>query len=223
MSYILDALRKADAERERGNVPGIHAQPMIGGSAPTATPGTRMPWPWIGAVALVGLLVLAAGWLLTRGETREVVAPRPAPIAAAPVTSPPPVAAAAATAAAPVPPAPPARVKEEPLPVIRQTLPPAAPTPAAKAVAKPSAAASSAGGEARIPALAELPDEIRRQLPKVSIGASSYSKKAADRILIVNGQVLHEGDPITPDLVLQQIKLRAAVLAFKGLRYEIAY
>ena len=49
MSYILDALRKADAERERGNVPGIHAQPTIGGSAPTATPGTRLPWPWIGA------------------------------------------------------------------------------------------------------------------------------------------------------------------------------
>lgn len=220
MSYILDALRKADAERERGNVPGIHAQPMIGGSAPTATPGTRMPWPRIGAAALVVPLVLAAGWLLTRGEKREVVESRPAPIAAAPVTSPPPV---AATAAAPVPPAPPARVKEEPLPVIRQTLPPAAPTPAAKAVAKPSAVASSAGGEARIPALAELPDEIRRQLPKVGIGASSFSKKAADRILIVNGQVLHEGDQITPDLVLQQIKLRAAVLAFKGLRYEIAY
>ena len=220
MSYILDALRKADAERERGNVPGIHAQPMIGGSAPTAAPGTRMPWPWIGAAALAVLLVLAAGWLLTRGETREMVAPRPAPIAAAPVTSPPPV---AATAAAPVPPAAPARVKEEPLPVIRQTLPPAAPTPAAKAVAKPSAAASSAGGAARIPALAELPEEIRRQLPKVSIGASSFSKKAADRILVVNGQVLHEGDQITPDLVLQQIKLRAAVLAFKGLRYEIAY
>ncbi|MGK2899453.1 MAG: general secretion pathway protein GspB [Burkholderiaceae bacterium] len=214
MSYILDALRKADAERERGNVPGIHAQPMIGGSAPTATPGTRMPWPWIGAAALAVLLVLAAGWLLTRGETREVAGSRPAPVAAAPVMSPPPMAAPAAA---------PARVKEEPLPVIRQTLPPAAPTPAAKAVAKPPPAASSVGGAARIPALVELPEEIRRQLPKVGIGASSYSKKAADRILVVNGQVLHEGDQITPDLVLQQIKLRAAVLAFKGLRYEIAY
>lgn len=216
MSYILDALRKADAERERGNVPGIHAQPMIGGSAPTAAPGTRMPWPWIGAATLAVLLVLvlAAGRFLTGGETREVAGSRPAPVAAAPVMSPPPMAAPAAA---------PARVKEEPLPVIRQTLPPAAPTRAAKAVAKPSPAASSAGGEARIPALAELPEEIRRQLPKVGIGASSYSKKAADRILIVNGQVLHEGDQITPDLVLQQIKLRAAVLAFKGLRYEIAY
>ena len=28
MSYILDALRRADAERERGTVPGIHAQPI---------------------------------------------------------------------------------------------------------------------------------------------------------------------------------------------------
>lgn len=28
MSYILDALKKADSERERGSVPGLHAQPV---------------------------------------------------------------------------------------------------------------------------------------------------------------------------------------------------
>ena len=28
MSYILDALQRADAERERGTVPGLHAQPL---------------------------------------------------------------------------------------------------------------------------------------------------------------------------------------------------
>ena len=28
MSYILDALKKADAERERGHVPGLHTQTL---------------------------------------------------------------------------------------------------------------------------------------------------------------------------------------------------
>ena len=34
MSYILDALRKADAERERGAVPDLHAQLLPPGSQP---------------------------------------------------------------------------------------------------------------------------------------------------------------------------------------------
>jgi len=221
MSYILDALRKADAERERGNVPGIHAQPIIGGSAPAATPraGTPpWPWPWIGMGALALALVL--GWFAWRGGSPAAPESRPAPVAVAPV------------AAAPSPPPVAVAPKEEALPVIRQTRP-AAPVPIAppaalaKTDAKPAAAAAapaaSIPGEARIYALAELPDDVRRQLPALSIGGSAYSKKAADRILIVNGQVLHEGDKVAPDLVLQQIKLRAAVLAFKGYRYEIAY
>lgn len=223
MSYILDALRKADAERERGSVPGIHAQPLAGGSAPPVPRRAPWPWPWMGAGALA-LLVLALGWFMSHRSPGDAGAPRPAPLATSTAVPPPSPSSAAAPAAAPQPVPP----KEEALPVIRQTRPaPPAPThvdkPLARADSRPAPAASSAQGDARVYALAELPEEIRRQLPKVSVGGSAYSKKAADRILIVNGQVLHEGDRITPDLVLQQIKLRAAVLAFKGFRYEIAY
>ena len=39
MSFILDALRKAEAERERGNVPSIHAQPVLPGVAPSGPAG----------------------------------------------------------------------------------------------------------------------------------------------------------------------------------------
>ena len=50
-----------------------------------------------------------------------------------------------------------------------------------------------------------------------------YSSTPSSRILILNGQVLHEGDKIAPDLVLQQIRLKAAVLLFRGYRYSIAF
>jgi general secretion pathway protein B len=71
--------------------------------------------------------------------------------------------------------------------------------------------------------VAELPDDIRRQLPNVTVGGSMYSPKPADRILIINGQVLHEGERIAPDLELQQIRLKSALLNFKGYRYAIAF
>lgn len=50
-----------------------------------------------------------------------------------------------------------------------------------------------------------------------------YSADAASRMLIVNGQVLREGESISSDLVLEKINLKSAVLAYKGQRYKINY
>ncbi|MDQ2735671.1 MAG: general secretion pathway protein GspB, partial [Pseudomonadota bacterium] len=71
--------------------------------------------------------------------------------------------------------------------------------------------------------LGKLPDALRRELPALAFGGASYSSDAASRMVIFNGRVFHEGDTIAPQLVLQQIKLKAAVLAYKGYRYEMAY
>ncbi|MDE1950478.1 MAG: hypothetical protein KGI35_17810, partial [Burkholderiales bacterium] len=61
MSYILDALRRAEAERERGLVPGLHSQP----NASAATVQRRGPLTLAAfAAAGVVLVVAAAGlWL----------------------------------------------------------------------------------------------------------------------------------------------------------------
>jgi general secretion pathway protein B len=60
MSYILDALRRADAERERGAVPGIHARPLqAAASTADAQPAAR-PWVW----AVLGLLLAVIGVVL---------------------------------------------------------------------------------------------------------------------------------------------------------------
>ncbi len=223
MSYILDALRKADAERDRGNVPGIHAQPSFGGAIPTRTPPATTPWLWLAAGALAVLIVGALAWYLI-GPMRsagEAAAPasRPQPIATAP--APATVAAAAVTtppvqATAPNPEAAPAVRKPRPTPT------PPSPSPSPNPVTAAADAKPTASGE-KVYTLAELPDDIRRQLPAVNVGGSMYSPKAADRVLIVNGQVLHEGDRIAPELTLQQIRMKAAVLSFKGYRYTIGF
>ncbi|MEO7152322.1 MAG: hypothetical protein ABIX46_11525, partial [Burkholderiaceae bacterium] len=70
MSYILDALRRADAdrERERGAVPGLHAQPL----APAATLVPR-PRAAIATGALALLVTAAAvGWALWRWQAEPV-------------------------------------------------------------------------------------------------------------------------------------------------------
>jgi general secretion pathway protein B len=215
MSYILDALRKADAERDRGNVPGIHAQPSFGDARPGGTPAKSRTAITIAFVAFAAAVVVVAlvalgGFLpwffMSRSAPPASAAVAPVAVAPAPV-----VPSIAPPIEAPKP-------RVEPAPVARKPKPVAPPaSPAVAPGAKPAATAE------RVYALAELPDEIRRQLPNLAVGGSMYSTKPADRILIINGQVLHEGDAIAPGLVLQQIRLKAALLSFKDHRFTIAF
>jgi len=74
-----------------------------------------------------------------------------------------------------------------------------------------------------VPTLEQLPAGLRQQIPNLSIGGSIYSEDPASRFLIINGQVVHEGHPVAPGLVLEQIRLKAAVLRFKGQRFGVSY
>ena len=69
MSFILDALRRADAERERerGQLPDLHARSL----SPRATPedpAAETAWLRIAAVATARLLAGLLAWLLLRAE-----------------------------------------------------------------------------------------------------------------------------------------------------------
>jgi len=66
--------------------------------------------------------------------------------------------------------------------------------------------------------------ECRRQragLPPLAFGGSIYSDTPANRLLIVNGQLLHGGDALGPGARLEQIKPKAAVISIRGQRFEI--
>jgi general secretion pathway protein B len=117
---------------------------------------------------------------------------------------------------------------------VQATAPPAPrprPAPTTTVAAKPAAAATTAPAplpaaskpDERIYAASELPDDIRRQLPALAVGGSMYSPTPKDRLVIINGQVLHEGDLISPDLMVERIRLKTAVLAFKGYRYTLPF
>ena len=231
MSYILEALRRAEAERQRGAVPHLHAQPALAGASDPSD-ARRPPWGlWLAVAVAALLLVSAAGWFLARDKS---VAP---PQATAPVQPPPtvtapppaPLGVAAVPAVVPVPLGMAALPPPMPMP-----MPIATPSPlavaakaaasAAPAVARPPAQASSTAAPvpAAIPSLAELPAALRQGLPPLSLGGIVHSAQAAQRLVILNGQVLHEGDRPTPELQVEQIRPRSVVLNFRGQAFELA-
>jgi general secretion pathway protein B len=245
MSYILDALQRADAERERGHVPGLHSQIV----PPTSrkVPRARRWQAWHTAAVVAALLAFAGLWWwlgqkdgaesATTSVTGAAVEATPAVPPAAPVTPPSPAAAVAATAPEPVlpilaPPRPePARPTPSKAPVNAVAEPAAAPAVAAPAppTATPPAPAPAAAIATREPAagpvrsFSELSPEARAQLPVVNVSGSTYSKNPALRMLIINGKVMQEGQEIAPGLKLETIGQRNAVLNHNGLRYSIGY
>lgn len=218
MSYILDALRKADAERERGAVPTLHSHATHADQGAQARLQAQA-WPAWGRSALVAALVilllvagyLAAQWLKpTPLAVPEVppIAPQIALQIATPAESPPVVPARSAPLTPTLVAPPPAAV--EAMPVVK-------PNVAAAAVPVASSAASP------ILKLADLPEATRKALPAIATSGAMYSDTPANRMLIVNGQLLHEGDKITPELLLERIELKSAVLVFKGQRFRISF
>ncbi|PQO93584.1 hypothetical protein C5614_22600 [Massilia phosphatilytica] len=216
MSYILEALKKAQAERQLGNAPTIHA-PQAVTPAPAAAAASRKPL-FVGLGA--GVLVVVAGALVL---WRAAPAPAPKPVAqAAAVRAPvPPAAHAPETLVVSAPPAPaPAPVHEReraPAPARVAEPAPSRPAPAAPApVAK-------AAPEDSLPFLQQLPDAQQRDIPRVTFGGYMYSANAADRLLIVDKALRHEGEEVAPGLVLEKLLPKAAVMNFRGMRYRVAY
>ncbi|WP_313171739.1 general secretion pathway protein GspB [Massilia oculi] len=239
MSYILEALKKAQAERQLGNAPTIHAPPPMYAAPDRARGGHRRPL-MIGLGLGLGVLVAAAAllWVRHGGE-------QPVRLAAAPVTVPTPV-SAPAPAPAPVPTAaavPPAAPAPAPAPAPREAAPVAAkPAPAKVAApappvrvaeapvsATPAAsepapvAAAQPAGEDNLRTLQQLPEAVRREIPQVSFGGYIYSPTPGESLLLVDKMLRREGEEVAPGLVLERLMPKAAVMNYRGTRYRVAY
>jgi general secretion pathway protein B len=275
MSYILEALRRAESERARGAVPGLHDQARPGGAAAMAERGRhldhdrnrnyRAPAIVISALAIAAAGVVS-GALWWRGHERPapqvsslVQAPKatgaapaaPSAPAESPTAAAGAVAATAPHAAAPAPAPPPVPVVPAPLPSPAPVLSKERP---AKSVDKPKIrqkvtkdihqrkSASPPSGSVSVPdaaaptapssrvdrppakeALPDMPPAIHAQLPALTISGITMSSNPLYRMVIINGQVLHEGDSAAPGVVVTAIRARTAVLHFRGYRTTLGY
>jgi general secretion pathway protein B len=244
MSYILDALKKADQEREQGQVPGLHAHQTLNadGDAPAAAAGGLSPLVWAGigvALTLAGVLTWlrwpAPGAAMSPAAqeqsalpSTEVNSASTAPLRA---TATSPVVAAPATSgdvalhvealpaeirngkAAPGMGPPNTRSGER---NAERRNPPTEPTSQDDAPAHQAKAGST-------PKLADLPEAVRKDLPALNVGGAMHSPTPSQRMLVLNGQVFHEGDSPQPGLTLEEIRLKSAVLNFQGQRFELPF
>ena len=215
MSYILDALQRADAERTRGSVPTLQAQPLTsGGTQSGLGPKQRMGL----LVAAAGLLGAAAAVWWTGGG-----APAPAPAPALSASTPAPVAAPLVPLA--VQQAPTVTSVAKVTTAVAQPMPPASSPKAAVsvAVAAPPRAEAVAPGPSVAPLLSELPEATRRQIPTLAISGAVYSDNPAQRLLLVNGLVLNQGSEVAADLTLVEIRSNSSEFSFKGTRFRLAH
>ncbi|MBA4266738.1 MAG: hypothetical protein C0453_16800 [Comamonadaceae bacterium] len=251
MSYILDALKRADTERERerGTVPGLHSQNLPSGNMQRDRRRQATGLPRY--AAWVGLLVVAllTGWYFwptaehqADATAAPATAPDPAPSpavrmaeesVAAPASSEPLTARAPdLPILAPPPPTPPPQAPRSERPqassraAASATEAPAstaAPAPSTATAPTATAAPAPARPESPVRRFAELSPEIRAQLPQVNVSGSTYSSNPKLRTLIANGKVIQEGDEIAPGLQVETIGQRNAVLNFQGTRYSIGF
>lgn len=229
MSYILEALKKSQAERQLGELPSIHApQVQLHDGAASASARRTPVWLALGGVAVT----VAAALLLWQPWQADAAAPAAAAVVPAvlaqavpaplPVAAPP-AAVAPAPVAAFVPPA----ATAAPVHHARPVAEPKQETPG-QAVSPPVAAPAPAvpptpSVEESVPGMRDLPEPIQRQIPAIAIGGYIYSKNPADRLLLIDKVLRHEGEELAPGLVLEKLQPKAAIFSFKGYRYRVPY
>jgi general secretion pathway protein B len=203
MSYILDALKKSDQQRQRGATPTL----------PTALASVAVPkqssFVYYGVLAAVLLCAgIAIGWL--HPWQAEQPAHAAAPFVARPAYSNP-----NQVALTPRP------DQTEMSGRIEQQLPvpdvaPAVPAISLQAPASPATAAQ----DQKAASLSELPLAIQQELPAMKIQLHSYSNKSVNSIVSINSRMMKEGDSLAPGLKLEQITPDGVILSYKGYRFQ---
>jgi len=240
MSYILDALKKSDQQRQRGATPTLQTSQSV--EAPRQA---RRAWIYPALALIVAALAFALGSMRPWRTEPMVVAASSAPAAAIPAPAPaaPPATLAspqtqpAPRSATPMPPnaaTEPAKItsveptRAMPARPSAQEPPARAPAPANDAPAAQKSATppgSAAAKEEKAPedkviALADLPASVRAELPPINVTVHAYSRTPKDRLVGVNDKLLREGDALTPDLVLERITPDGMIFVYKGTRFQ---
>ncbi len=247
MSYILDALKKSERQRQKGVVPGVLTV------QDTAVPEARgrMVWPYVA----VAVLLLNAGlfaWLLAPSRTKnppaavqqaiherantigdvspkisvsgkkvnhegEHAAVKAVKAVRADIKGPAPVSREAPSEGTSM------KVPAEPVSQKDAPVPP----PAQVSPAQP-AASETKPVEAKIPSpenkiynVMELPTPIQQGLPAFAISAHIYSNDPASRMVKINGQMMREGQDLAAGLKLDEITPNGVIFSYQNYRFRV--
>lgn len=244
MSYILDALKKSEAERARGAVPNLHTQ----SDSAMLQDGDQSKWIWIALAALAAMAAAFVWFMMSQtAATQRASAPLREQAPSRVITEAPQAKPAAPTAPAvsafniPAPMASvPASVLQKAVPtesvkpkiepnrieakVAASQQPKPAPVPEPLPVKKAEPAEVTAAlSENRIGTLRELPGNIQKDIPPVAFSGYIYSSNAADRSVLIGNRLLREGDQVAAGLTLEKMLPKEAILNYMGYRFRVSY
>lgn len=208
MSFILDALRKSELERQRQSGP-------IMAEFPVARGDRRLPWAAFAIGLLLALNVGVLLYFLLRNDPAPVAAvdaPAPATTVAVAPTAVQTDAASAQESATPAT-GMPASDAGASLPEAT-TSPPPAPDPTLLPVAPATPLAIYESGPA-----AELPAQATAGLPELAIDLHIFADDPARRAVFINGRRYQQGGVLIEGPTVEEITSEGAVLNYRGRRF----
>jgi len=224
MSFILDALKKSEAERQRQAGPALLEMRIV-------RPSRRLP-PWavvVGALLIGCVLVL--GWVAWHAGSAPAAAPAPA---APPAAAPAPLAAATSAVAA----TPAGSAASTPASPATRTAPPEGAFPPHERL--PAVDDGSTDGDAarnpadQEPAITPLPGsaaggsgttalhsyaELSGKLPELRLDLHVYAANPGDRYAFINMHKVREGDVTAEGLQVREITRDGVVLDYRGTEF----
>lgn len=204
MSYILEALRKAERERNAGQVPDI--QIVSRAVSPPEKILLSRQRLMLGAAVIIGFIIGVAFWL--RPAPTATAEPAPAPVVTASTVVAPAPAAEEIIAAEPTAPETNAAhlddlldKNSDALPIEDQQKLSAEAAPVKDFVVHPAPAttqAEQAQAEPELPAelkkLKEMPADYRNNFPALRVDVHVYDEQPSARFVMINGRRYREGE-----------------------------
>ena len=225
MSFILDALKKSEIERQRQSVPGLMDTRL-------SPKRNRLPL-WAAALGvLLGINLLGLTYVLLRKSTPAAQEPRSADAARAPASGAAPAETrhfspldSAPEYAPEIPVAPPAgSASAEPQRArVDAAAEHAAPHPDPLLTNTNTGANTDAeaGAEAEevLPSISEVSLSGAQALPDLHLDVHVYATKPADRFVYINNRKYHEGAKLQDGPTIERIRRDGVVLNYQGVRF----
>ena len=219
MSFILDALKKSEIERQRQSVPGLMDTTPV-------RRRNRLPVWAIALGALLGVNLLVLTFVLTRKSAPATHASQPAHAPSiAEVSAEPP------NHFSPLDPAP---VFAPEIPVAALASPSSVQTQPSRAVSTSAPAAvhrvrhpdplltePDAGPESHevLPSMSEISLTGSQALPELHLDVHVYATKPSERFVYINMRKYHEGATLQEGPAVERIRRDGVVLNYQGLRF----
>ncbi len=241
MSYILDALKKSEEERKKGDLPGLQTY-----TPTTGAPSGKKVWVVVVVVLvatnIIGLFIWAP-WQTAKVLVKEIVPPS---TLAQPINAPsipvrqrsPHIEPVAKAIAKPV-------VKQAPSkftvkPKAEAVVEPSTEINAEPVAQLPSQYRDTPASEVKIspnpkeeyrqqatpstaylPQVSELPQSIQTQIPDLTFSSHMYSSQERFRSITINGKRLKQGRYYNEKLYVNEITEKGAVMGFEGTLFEV--